>query len=309
MNLLDLLLLARRNSAGLRIPSPIPLLATGTNLVGNGNMESGDPPTNWVVQNAATLSSQADERTGGSGTKSLQAVRGTGNLTAYRTVFGATTGKWYRWSGWLRNTTSTVGVGFTQSNTSYSGIVPPSPGIASTSWTQISGSVRVTAANPAISAYVYTNGAGRFDDVEMYELSLASLFSLVVHSSPDVDISTEITRPSDGYWQVGVAARVDSATSPANFILALSVNTNGSHSIHLTKCVAGTYTTVQTATVTYVAGARLRLVCSGNSASVYYNDVQIGSTQTISDAGIISNTLHGLFSTSADAIFSGTTMT
>lgn len=304
MNLLDLLLLARRNAiVGVRIPPPVPARATGTNLVGNGNMESGDPPTNWVAQNAATLSSQVDERTGGAGTRSLQTVRGTGNATAFRTVSSATTGKWYEWGGWLRNTTSTVGVGFTQSNTAYVGIVPPSPGIASTDWTKISGSVRVTAANPTISAYVHTNGAGRFDDVEMYELSTASLFSLVEHSSSDVDISAAVTRPASGYWQVGLAARVDSAVNPQNFVVMMSVNTNGTHAIHILKCVAGTYTTVQATTVTYVAGARYRLVCSGNDVSIYYNESQVGTTQVVSDAGIISNTLHGLFSTSADSVF------
>ena len=310
MNRLDLLLLARRNSAGLRIPAPVPLLATGTNLVNNGDMESGDPPTGWTAQNAATLSSQADERTGGSGSQSLQAVRGTGNAVAVRAVTGESVGKWYQWGIWLRNTTSTFGVGVVISNAAYTGTVPPSPGIASTNWTHLSGSVRMLVADCNVTPYVYTNGAGRFDDAEVYELSTASLFSLRSHASADVDISAAITRPASGYWQVGLAARVDSAANPQNFVQALSVNSNGAHSIQLVKCVAGTYTTVEaTGGVTYVAGARLRLVCSGNSASVYYNGVQIGSTQTISDAGIISNTLHGLFSTSADAVFSGTTMT
>ena len=50
----------------------------------NGNMETGDPPTGWIP-NAATLSAVADERTGGSGSKSLNiAFSGASAVRAYQ---------------------------------------------------------------------------------------------------------------------------------------------------------------------------------------------------------------------------------
>ena len=55
--------------------------------------------------------------------------------------------------------------------------------------------------------------------------------------------------------------------------------------------------------MTYAAGRVLRLVCSGNSVSVYYDGAQVGSTVTVSDAGIVSNVNHGKFSTYAANTF------
>jgi hypothetical protein len=42
----------------------------GPNLISTGDMEAGSPPTGWTASDA-TLTSVADESTGGSGTKSL----------------------------------------------------------------------------------------------------------------------------------------------------------------------------------------------------------------------------------------------
>ena len=97
--------------------------------------------------------------------------------------------------------------------------------------------------------------------------------------------------------QAGVVTNLDDAATPANFLLAYH---NGTNAI-LDKCVAGTYTNLISAAATYSAGATLRLITytSGGNllARLYYNNALIGTEQTISDAGIKSNTIHGLFST------------
>jgi hypothetical protein len=71
----------------------------------------------------------------------------------------------------------------------------------------------------------------------------------------------------------------------------------------LEKCVGGTYTTLIDTSITYVAGAviEMRGTKSGTTLSVdvYYNGTQVGTTQAITDAGIYSNTMHGLFSADA----------
>ena len=46
-------------------------------------------------------------------------------------------------------------------------------------------------------------------------------------------------------------------------------------------------------------------MCSGNSVSAYYDGTQVGSTVTVSDAGITGNKNHGLFSTYASNSFAG----
>ncbi len=72
----------------------------------NGNMETGDPPTGWSVDNGSTLSSVADERTGGSGSKSMNAVRGTASRASHIDIATSSTGKLYKASGWGKNGTA-----------------------------------------------------------------------------------------------------------------------------------------------------------------------------------------------------------
>ena len=69
--------------------------------------------------------------------------------------------------------------------------------------------------------------------------------------------------------------------------------------------MAGTYTNVISGAATYGSTKILRLVCSGNSVSAYHDGTQVGSTVTVSDAGIVSNVRHGLFSTYASNSFAG----
>ncbi len=74
----------------------------GPNLVTNGSMETGDPPTGWGSAFAA-LSSVAEERTGGAGTHCLNMARANSVLPhayqAIATVPSAT----YALHGWIRN--------------------------------------------------------------------------------------------------------------------------------------------------------------------------------------------------------------
>jgi len=92
--------------------------------------------------------------------------------------------------------------------------------------------------------------------------------------------------------QAGLVLNLDSAASPANFVVGYH---NGTNAV-LAKCVAGVWTTVISAAATYSSGATLRVVKDGTSYALFYNNSKVGSTSTISDAGIISNTLAGLFS-------------
>jgi hypothetical protein len=65
---------------------------------------------------------------------------------------------------------------------------------------------------------------------------------------------------------------------------------------YLDQCVDGTYTNLISQTVSYVAGATLQAVKVGQTVQLFYNDTQIGTDQTI-DAGIATNTIHGMFGT------------
>jgi len=130
------------------------------------------------------------------------------------------------------------------------------------------------------------------DSTSVKALALDELFSSVQVSTADVVISAELDVVT-AYTQAGLVLNLDDKDSPANFVIAYHDGTM----VYLEKCVAGTYTTVQSTVVAYAAGATLVVIKDGTSYSVYYNNAQVGTTRTIADAGIVDNTLHGMFST------------
>lgn len=124
------------------------------------------------------------------------------------------------------------------------------------------------------------------------QITLSSLFASVSVSTPDVLAEAAVTMTAG--TQAGLVLNLDSAATPANFVIAYHDGTN----CLLGKCVAGTYTSVISAAATYSAGAVLRVIKNGTAYRLYYNNALVG-TGTISDAGIVSNARHGLFSTYA----------
>lgn len=122
------------------------------------------------------------------------------------------------------------------------------------------------------------------------QITPSSLFASVTVSTPDVLAEAAVTLTAG--TQAGLVLNLDSAATPANFVIAYHNGTN----CLLEKCVAGVYTTVISAAATYSAGAVLRVIKDGTAYRLYYNNALVG-TGTISDAGIVSNARHGLFST------------
>jgi hypothetical protein len=163
-----------------------------------------------------------------------------------------------------------------------------------TTYTQRIFTCRATAAggynlirSAATSASLY------FDDASLKALTLASLFASINSDQNDVRVQAEATLTIN--TQAGVVVNLDSAVAPANFVIGFH---NGV-SAKLVKCVAGIYTELITAVAAYGAGRVVQVRKSGTTYQLYYNGVQIGADQTINDAGIINNTIHGLFSTYA----------
>jgi len=77
--------------------------ALGDELVTNGDMETGDPPTGWNVRNLSTLSSVADERTGGSGSASINIYAGSDMYGGAIQTPAVTSGILYYLSAWGKN--------------------------------------------------------------------------------------------------------------------------------------------------------------------------------------------------------------
>ena len=142
----------------------------------------------------------------------------------------------------------------------------------------------------AFRVHAFATFDGDVDNASIKALTLSTLFASTTHSTADILATVAVTLIAG--TQAGLVVNLDSAGSPANFVIAYHNGTN----CLLEKCVAGTYTPVITAAATYSAGAELRVIKDGTAYRLYYNNALIG-TGTIADAGIISQTLHGLFST------------
>ena len=162
------------------------------------------------------------------------------------------------------------------------------------------------------SIYHLTGGTVSVDNVSFKPLTLSSLFSSVSTSDTDVIADTNVT------WTLGTEAglvtNLDSSSSPANFLIAYLIPAGNSETgmlINLDKNVGGTYTNLISA-ATYSAGATLRVITYTSAGAlkvrVYYNNTMVGSEQTVSDAGIISNNKHGLFSTYSGNSFDNFTL-
>ena len=272
---------------------------TGGELITNGNMEAGDPPTGWTPVNG-TPSQVADERTGGGGTKSINLLA-TGAYPRLQQVTSAAVGTWFTCSTWHKWISGNTLLNISHRDafaTAYSGVSVS----ATSSWAMATFTSRMCVVTDNISMYrnsaLLDSGEVRFDDVSVLALSLPTLFASVSTATVSVMADVNITRTVG--TQAGLVVNLDSAASPANFILAYL---DGMGNVKADKCAAGTYTNLITAAVTYGAGYTLRvvsyLVGSDLKVRVFYNNLAVGTEQTVSDAAIVASSLVGMFSTSS----------
>jgi hypothetical protein len=225
-----------------------------------------DSDTGWIKETNWTIGSGTGNKAAGAGTRDL-----------YQNGIVAV-GSWYR-IGWTAVTLIAGQIaaklgGFTSL-------------FRSSAATYVDTGRAATVNNTGLSAG--STADGTVDNVTVKLITLADMFATIDFGDQDVDVSVPLTIVSR--TQAGIVICLDSKTSPANFIIAYHNGTNA----RLEKCVAGTYTQLIDSAAAYAAGRILRVVKSGTSVSLYYNGVQIGITQTVSDAGIISNTRHGMF--------------
>lgn len=131
-----------------------------------------------------------------------------------------------------------------------------------------------------------------FDNVSVKQISFPTTLATADLGTSDVMLDTNITRTAG--TQAGIALNVDDESNPQNMVL---VYLDGVGNCVVDKLVNGTWSTVASTAITYAADAQLRVVKDGTGYSVFYNGSLVGSTNTISDATVVDNTIHGLFST------------
>ena len=262
----------------------------GSELLTNGDMEGtyvGGIAPNWLKAGTATPSESADAYAGVKAQQVTNTDGASGN-GIYQNV-AMTAGEWISFVGYGK-TVSGAGGRIGIYNPSYVNQVSSS--LTTGTYQRLVATTRcIATGSPRLQMLGYGSAVvAVFDNFSANKLALTYLLSLHASSTPDIYAGIDLTVTSG--TQAGLALNWDSSSSPANGIVAYHDGTN----CKLEKCVAGVWTTVVSAAATYSANARIVVSKIGTAYRLYYNNALVGSG-TISDAGIINNTLHGLFST------------
>lgn len=240
----------------------------GSSITLNSGFASG---ANWIIDNpsAWAIGSGVATRTPGGGNEDI-----------YQNV--ATTNLWYRYD--FDITSYTAGNVITLRLNDYN-------------FYAAAGSFVDTGRQTSTSAGLTSGGTGNLsiDNLTVKAITFPDTFCVRNFPVADIDISIPLSQSKIGVDN-GIVARLDSTSNPKYFIIAYY----SGKSIMLDKCVNGTYTNLIAQTTTYGAGQILRLDVSGTDVAVYYNGSQISTTKTVSDAGIVNNTIHGMFATAPE---------
>lgn len=259
-------------------PPIVPSL--GNELLTNGNMESGSPPSSWTAI-TATLTAAADERTGGTGAQSLQVARNGANFFNAYQKGSTAAGDWVSFTGWFKRIDAAQSL--LQLYNDNGATLLANRGFTDTSWTQKTLIGRAIDTN--VRAYLrgYSTGANgvssRYDDASLKIITFSSMLAFLGNHA------------SSGTFQCAPTVASGSVTGlilnylDANNFAMILVDRKDGDTAKLIKRVSGTYAAdVISGAITYSAGAILRVVVNGTSYSLYYNGTQVGTTQTISDA-------------------------
>ena len=264
----------------------------GGELLADGEMETWDSATDlheWTESIAGTSTVNREDTVIHGGTYACRFDVDAGGSAVQIRQGTPTVGQWIVMSAWMKSSADQVGAIKFGTNALYHLVS------LTTDYQQFIRTMLVPTGSasydfrretaPSLSLYI--------DDVSYKPLILSSLFRSLVLSTADVILTAKLVLSYD--TQIGVVLNLDSAAAPANFVIAFL---DGRSNCSLIKCVAGVYTTLISAAVAYVADAQIRVIKDGTSYQLFYNNLVVGTTQTIADAGIVGNKIHGLFNTS-----------
>lgn len=271
-------------TVGSGVASNTPL--TGGEILTNGNMETWSSTTNagtWSesISGASTVTQESVVVHGGSYAVALNIDASNNSAKLVKSSI-MTIGDWYMYSIWRKSSVNGKTVrGFRD--------IAEEPLVMTTTYQNFIECNQAATDLLTIGRLSGTSSSLYADDVSLKRITLLSTLAFVEAGTQNVTLGVKVTR---GLYSV--AGLLVSYKDTANMVVAV---VNGWDVCRLDKCVGGTWSTVITGAITYVAGATIRVEKDGNNYSLYYNGTQVGSTTEITDAALVSNTKHGLFST------------
>ena len=261
----------------------------GTELLINGNMETGDPPSNWSAV-TAVLSAAVDERTGGSGTKSINVANSGTNFGQARQAITLEAGAWYVLSGWMKNITASGRINVVDSTWLRTSVSTASWALYATTGRSPDTSDTVRCSN---QTNVDTQNC-HYDDLSLKKLTQSTLWAIRNTGRRDVNIQGTYSTLVVG-TQIGILSNVKADLSAG--LVAWIDGTN----IKLEQWTSAGWLTLINTTQTPTGGLlpQIKTVISDSNLLVdlLYNGSAIGTQQMISNAEIVNNTYAGLLST------------
>ncbi len=267
------------------------------------NWTSATNLTSWTegVAGTSTVNQETSVVHGGSGALRLDIDASNSVANAYQS-WTAAAGDWYLISAWLRASASGKQMRIDYGSGPQQSGARRDPG---TTWTQYYQSFRSanTTGRVTLNRSAAASASLYFDDISVKKLTLATLFATHDSPTPDVMVGAKLAAYAEG-TQAGIVARLDSATGPANFIIAYQDFQVATGYVKVVECVAGVYTELGSFASAYASGDRLVLWLKGSAFRAYKVNaagvpVLLGSGTT----AVLSGTLHGLFSTHSGNTF------
>lgn len=291
------------NSGSVRTITP----QLGPELVTNGNMEAGSPPTGWVANAHATIAKDTGTVHGGSASLKMTAndTSGANGKQLYTTIAN----QWYFVDAWgYGDGVHTINVESIQDGSPYQ-IYADTPVLAV--WKEAIQIYRAADTSTRIQIIESGNSGayGYLDDVSVKQINFPSCLKTPRHTvTGDFTIAQKLTLSQDTLGCIGFCVNLDSQTNPQNYILVYVRGLPGGAKIYIDTCLAGVYSSYSAAVwngsaATWNDGDELKVVKAGTSYTVYQNGVKVGVTQTIDQAAIKNNTLHMQFSNYKSNLF------
>lgn len=274
----------------------------GEELLTNGGFEgtyTDGLAASWTKIGTPTISESSTAH-GGSKAQSFAATA-QNNIVGQSVSIAA--GTWFLHGAWFKATAGTGGVPRWR-NFQSSGANSTTNNITATdyTWRQL---IDVSLNANTMAIQLIDVGSTGFDtilidDASCKALTFASLVALVDVGVFGVNVQCSPTVPTTGVAgseisHCGVIANCNAAKN--SYILGLYARGYGMALGQLIKVVNGTPTRLINTSATYAAaGALIVKRTAATTFQLWYNGTQVGTDQTISDAEIISNTRHGVFS-------------
>ncbi len=260
-----------------------------TNLVTNGTMETGSPPSSWIAYNA-TAAADADAH-GGSQALKLTVTGSDGK--AYQS-FTPVANTWYIFEMY-----SKMAAGAYYKVNHHDGQIFTSYQLTDANYAVYRRPfVRIGATNYIQLLPAAIGAAALFDDISIKPVTFGTTIAAVQTGENDIQAAVVIVRDTTNCGMGGFILSLDNPDNPQNYVVAFLAY--GVSSVYpllwIFKCVSGTLSKVSSTGTDWTDGQVLTVIKSGDTYTFYRDQNILITTNTISDATIVANTYHGLFS-------------